>query len=266
MNPIVTQTPVIVGIDWADQTHAWHAQTQESQSAGTLQQDACQIQQWFKQLRQQHPEREFAVAIETTKGPLISALLDCDGITIYPINPAALAACRKAFAHGGGKNDPGDAMLLCQYLSHYIMKLRPLRHDQPLTRKLATMAQDRRRLVDQRTAHCNELKAVLKSYFPEVMKLDAAKIYADFIVAFLLKHPNLASAQKAGAGKLRKLFYGIGTRAKAEQRVKLLVEATALSKDAVLIETHSMRVTASASQPLVLVSLENKQKGRSYKR
>ena len=171
MDSMVTQAPVIVGIDWADQTHAWHAQTRESQSAGTFQQDVCQIQQWLNQLRQQHPGSELAVAIETTKGPLISALLDCEGITIYPINPAALAAYRKAFAHGGGKNDPGDAMLLCQYLSHYIQKLRPLRHDQPLTRKLATMAQDRRRLVDQRTAHCNELKAVLKSCFPEVMKL-----------------------------------------------------------------------------------------------
>lgn len=244
MNPSITQTPVIVGIDWADQTHAWHVMTEESESAGTLQQEACQIQQWIKQLRQQHPNRQFAIAIETTKGPLISALLDCNDITIYPINPAALAAYRKAFAHGGGKNDPGDAMLLCQYLGHYIKQLKPLRQDQPLTRKLAAMAQDRRRLVDQRTAHCNELKAVLKSYFPEVMKLGAAKIYADFIVAFLLKYPNLAAAQKAGAKSLRKLFYGIGLRAKAEQRVQLLVEGTPLSNDPVLIETHSMRVTA----------------------
>jgi len=244
MNSSITQTPVIVGIDWADQTHAWHVKTEESESAGTLQQDACQIQQWIKQLRQQHPNRQFAIAIETTKGPLISALLDCNDILIYPINPAALAAYRKAFAHGGGKNDPGDAMLLCQYLGHYIKQLKPLRQDRPLTRKLAAMAQDRRRLVDQRTAHCNELKAVLKSYFPEVMKLDAAKIYADFVVAFLLKYPNLAAAQKAGASKLRKLFYGIGLRAKAEQRVQMLVEGTALSNDPVLIETHSMRVTA----------------------
>ena len=244
MNSSLTQKPVVVGIDWADQTHAWHLQNSQSQSAGTLQQDASQIQQWVKQLRQQHPGEQFAIAIETTKGPLISALLQCDDITIYPINPAALAAYRKAFAHGGGKNDPGDALLLCQYLSHYIEQLRPLRHDQPLTRKLAAMAEDRRRLVDQRTAHCNELKAVLKSYFPEVMKLGAAKIYADFIMAFLLKYPDLASAKKAGATKLRKLFYGIGLRSKAEQRVELILAATELSNEAVLIETSSMRVTA----------------------
>lgn len=151
------------------------------------------------------------MAIETTKGPLISALLQYDDFTIYPVNPAALAAYRKAFAHGGGKNDPGDAMLLCQYLTHYIQRLKPLRQDQPLTRTLAAMAQDRRRLVDQRTAHCNELKAVLKSYFPEVLQLEAAKIYADFVVVFLLKYPSLAAAQKA-ENQQRKLMAAIGAR------------------------------------------------------
>ena len=243
MNSLTQQT-VFVGIDWADQTHAWYLQSEQTQTAGLLQQDATAIEDWINQLRKQHPDCQFALAIETTKGALISALLEHDDITIYPINPAALAAYRKAFAHGGGKNDPGDAMLLCQYLTYYVEKLRPLRRDQPLTRKLAAMAEDRRRLVDQRTAHCNELKAVLKTYFPEVLKLQAARIYADFIVTFLLKYPNLVVAQKAGATKLRKLFYGIGLRARAEKRVQLLVEASPLSNDATLTETCSMRVTA----------------------
>ena len=243
----LTQKTILVGIDWADQNHAWHLQDGQNQTAGVLQQDASEIQDWIHQLRMQHPGCNFAIAIETTKGALISALLGHEDITIYPINPAALAAYRKAFAHGGGKNDPGDAMLLCQYLKHYQEKLRPLRRDGALTRKLAAMAEDRRRLVDQRTAHCNELKAVLKTYFPEVLKLGAARIYADFIIAFLLKYPTLAVAQKAGASKLRKMFYGIGTRAKAEKRVELLVNATALSSDSVLNETCSMRVTALAA-------------------
>ena len=240
----LTQETIFVGIDWADQTHAWHLEGQSTENAGTLQQDAVEIQNWLTRLRKQHPDCQFAVAIETTKGALISALLEYDDVTIYPVNPAALAAYRKAFAHGGGKNDPGDAMLLCQYLKHYLKKLRPLKRDQPLTRKLAALSEDRRRLVDQRTAHCNELKAVLKTYFPEVLKLEAARIYADFVIAFLLKYPTLDAAQKAGAKRLRKLFYGVGTKAKAEKRVQLLLDATALSHDAAHVETSAMRVTA----------------------
>ena len=247
MNNSLTHQYVIVGIDWADELHAWHLQDNDQSDCGNLQQDAEQIDAWIKQLGEQFPDRHFAMAIETCKGPLISALLKYDNITIYPVNPAALAAYRKAFAHGGGKNDPGDALLLAQYLKHYIDQLRPLRQNQPLTRKLSAMAEDRRRLVDQRTAHCNELKAVLKSYFTEVLKLGAAKIYADFIIAFLLKYPSLELAQKAGANKLRKLFFGIGLKSKAQQRVELLIGATALSNDSVLLETCSMRVSALVS-------------------
>ncbi len=139
MNSNITQTLAFVGIDWADQKHAWQVQTEKTQSAGTLQQDASQIQQWIKQLRQQYPDCQFVIAIETTKGPLISALLQFDDVTIYPVNPAALAAYRKALAHRGGKNDPNDAMLLCPFLKHYIDQLRPLRHDSPLTRKMASV-------------------------------------------------------------------------------------------------------------------------------
>ena len=69
-------------------------------------------------------------------------------------------------------------MLLAEYLQHYVAKLRPLRQDEPLTREIASLAEDRRRLVDQRTAHCNELKAVLMRYYPVVLQLQAAKIYA----------------------------------------------------------------------------------------
>ena len=254
MNSSVTQT-VFVGIDWADQAHAFHLKSDNNELAGSFQQDAQTIEAQIQHWRAAHPQCHFVIAIETTKGPLISALLKYPDITIYPVNPAALAAYRKAFAHGGGKNDPGDAMLLCQYLEHYLDKLKPLRHDQPLTRKLAALAEDRRRLVDQRTAHCNELKAVLKSYFPEVLQLQAAKIYADFIVAFLLEYPTLEAAQKAGPVKLRKFFYGIGSRAKAESRVQTILNATALSDDQTLIETCAMRVVALVS----LIKVYNQQ-------
>ena len=99
------------------------------------------MQAWRRRFRR----ATLLVAIEQSKGPLINALLKYDDITIVPINPAALASYRKAFAHGGGKNDPSDAQLLAKYLQHYHEELRPLRKDDPLTRELAQLAEDRRR-------------------------------------------------------------------------------------------------------------------------
>ena len=111
----------------------------------------------------------FAVALEQSRGPLINALLEYEDVTIYPINPAALANYRGAFAHGGGKSDPVDAALLAQFLEHDRKQLRPLRRDEPLTRELAELVRQRRHLVDLRTPLANELSAVLKAYFPSVL-------------------------------------------------------------------------------------------------
>lgn len=217
---------------------------EQNTEQGTFEQDPKRIDELIKQWRKCYPGATFAIAIEQSKGPLISALLKYDDLVIYPINPAALASYRKAFAHGGGKNDPVDAQLLCQYLQHYLAQLRPLRQDDPLTRELATLAEDRRRLVDGRTAQCNELKAVLKQYFPEVLKLKAAKMYVRFLLRFLAKYPTLEAAQQAGADELRKFFYGVGAKRKVEDRVNLLIGATPLSNDDVLNRNSARRAIA----------------------
>ena len=46
----LTQKNVFIGIDWADQTHAWHLENDGAQIAGTLKQDAAAIQTWIQQL------------------------------------------------------------------------------------------------------------------------------------------------------------------------------------------------------------------------
>ncbi|MFO0979699.1 MAG: transposase [Planctomycetaceae bacterium] len=134
------------------------------------------------------------MAVEQTRRALINALLMFQDLNIFPVNPAALANYRKAFAHGGGKNDPADAQLLCQYLSPYRDQLRPLKRDEPLTRELASLGEDRRKLVDQRVAFANELRAILKLYYPVILALGAAQMYADFQLSPLAGHRTLHSA------------------------------------------------------------------------
>lgn len=234
-----------IGIDWADSLHAFHLIAADADPRhGVFEQDPTTIEQLIESWREQFPGKTLAIAIEQSKGPLINALLKYDDVVIYPVNPTALANYRKSFAHGGGKNDPSDAMLLAQYLDHYIDQLRPLRRDDPLTRELAGLTEDRRRLVDQRTAHCNELKAVLKHYFPVVLQLKAAKIYADFLIRFLLKYSTLTAAQTAGATRLRKFFYGAGAKQKVEDRVQTIIKAVPLTEDEVVLRAGARRVTA----------------------
>lgn len=239
------KTLILVGIDWADLKHAFHLIDPDGPViCNTVSQDPQAIEELLDAWRKKFPQSTFAIAIESSKGPLINGLLKHQDVVIYPINPAALANYRKAFAHGGGKNDPTDAELLAQYLEHYLDKLRPLRQDEPMTTELAALAEDRRRLVDQRTAHCNELKDLLKRYFPAVLQLKPAKIYAAFILRFLAKYPTLTDAQAAGDSELRKFFYGIGVKQKVEDRVRAILDAVPLSEDQVLLRTSVRRATA----------------------
>ena len=150
----MNQQTIYIGIDWADQQHAFHSLSADQSEHGFFDQEPNVIRQQVADWRERFPNCRLTVAIEQSRGPLINALLEHD-LVVYPINPAALASYRKAFAHGGGKNDPGDALLLAKFLQHYQAELRPLRHDEPLTRELTALAEDRRRLVDQRTALCN---------------------------------------------------------------------------------------------------------------
>ncbi len=243
---------VFVGIDWADSLHAFHLLAQDDgECHGLFQQDATEIESIINGWRKKFPGSTLLVAIEQSRGPLINALLKYEDVIIYPVNPASLASYRKAFAHGGGKNDPADARLLAQYLQHYHQQLKPLRQDQPLTRELASLAEHRRQLVDQRAALGNELRAILKLYFPAVIQMRPAQMHADFVLRLLLQFPTLKDAQKATRKKLQECLRG-GTALKVQQRVETIIDATPLSEEDVLLRTSSRRVTALCRRMTVL--------------
>lgn len=79
-----------------------------------------------------------------------------------------------------------------------------------------------------------------------------AQIYADFVVRLLLKYPTLSDAQAAGRVKLRKLFFGLGTRDKIEFRIDVLMNAVPLTTDAVLLRTNTRQIQAICHQLIAL--------------
>lgn len=213
---------ILVGIDWADKLHAFHATGPDgSQWAGNFKQSPQAVLAWLVDLQAHFPNTNAVeICLETSRGAIINALLQYPNIIIRPVNPQALANYRKAFHHGGGKSDPVDAQLILQYLQHYRAKLLPLRRDQPLTRELGTLCEDRRRLVQQRVRLANELISLLKLYFMVILELKPANIYANFIVKLLKRYPTLELIQAAGPTKLRKLLCGIGSKETLNQSIK----------------------------------------------
>ena len=248
-----SENPLLIGIDWADQKHDYHIIYPDGSFENGSFEHAPEaieqaVQAWIKQAK----GAAIAVGIEANKGALVNALLEYPPITIYPINPSALSHYRKSYAHGGGKNDPVDAKRIAGYLRDRLDQLAPLSQDSPLTRELATIAQDRRIAVDQRADLSNQLTALLKQYYPAIRELKPAKPYAEFFLKFLLAYPTLRDAQSAKKARLLKFFHGVNMKGKAERHAQTLLDAKPLTNDEVTVRCLARRAVMLAEQLLVL--------------
>src|ERR1051325_10147938 len=201
--------PVWIGLDWADQKHrlAVLPPGASEPTSHWVEQKPAALDTFFFTLRKERPEARIHVCIEQSRGPVIYALLKYDFVVIYPINPRMLSDFRGAFAVSGAKSDPRDADLLCEFGSKHHQRLRPLEPDDPATRELRLCVELRRSNVDKRTAHINELTAVLKNYYPLALELVGEDLSAPMARAFLRRWPNLARLQAAQPQAVREFFY-----------------------------------------------------------
>ena len=126
-----------IGWDWADQKHdLWLcAASQKKPEHLVLEQTPEAIHQWVAKLRERFGGQRVAICLETSRGPVISALQAYDFITFFPINPKALKSYRAAFSVSGAKDDRTDAMLLEEYVRLHREKLRALEPDTEVDRR-----------------------------------------------------------------------------------------------------------------------------------
>jgi transposase len=188
----VTQEPqfgAFIGIDWADQKHVWCLQAvgSEKRESGDL------------------VHTPIAVAVEQTRGGLVYMLSKYEPLHLFPVPSTMAASMRKALYPSGSKDDPRDADLLLDLLLQHRDKLRRLSPDTEATRRLQNLVEERRKLVDEKTAQSNRLSSHLKVYFPQMVgwfeRLDTE------LVCALLEHwLTLEELQKVPPAKLRTFF------------------------------------------------------------
>jgi transposase len=246
-----TNFAATIGLDWADKKHDLWIHPADGDKAQHLQleQTPEALHEWVAQLRKRFDKRPVAIAVETSRGPVISALRAYDFIVIFPVNPKALKDYRAAFAVSGAKDDRTDAQLLEEFLRFHRDKLRALAPDTELTRKLGGLVENRRHLVDERTRLINQLHSTLKTYYPLAETLLKDQFNTPMAAEFLARWPDLPSLQQAAAKTLRAFFYKHnGRSAKTiEARLKSIAAATALTTDEAILAPARMLVRALAS-------------------
>jgi len=251
-----TSFAATIGLDWADQKHdLWIHPADDCKTQHLrLEQTPEALHEWVAKLRERFGNRPVAIGIETSRGPVISALMAYDFIVIFPINPKALKDYRAAFAVSGAKTDRTDAELLEEFIRLHRDKLKALVPDTELTRKLAGLVENRRHLVDERTRFVNQLHTTLKTYYPLAESLVGGQMNKPMAADFLTRLPDLQSLQKAEVPTLRSFFYKHNSRSakKMEERLATLQKAKALTTDPAIITPARLLVVALAGMLMPL--------------
>jgi|WetSurMetagenome_2_1015567.scaffolds.fasta_scaffold122704_1 transposase len=234
-----------VGVDWGDQEHAYCILAADGSAVarGTLKQTPEAIAVWATQLRRQFGGRPVAVCLEQSRGALIFALMQYDFLLLCPLNPAQLAAYRKALHPSGAKDDPTDAELIARFACNHSDQLRVWKPADEITRGLGLLSEQRREWVEQRVALENQLRQRLKETYPQALQLFPGDLHAERFLTFLAKFPTLGELQRASPRQLAKWLAPRRRRADDPPAEQLGREAAAtvrqalpLTKDPAVLE------------------------------
>lgn len=260
MSKLNVEIAAFVGLDWADQKHVVTLQEAagDERQRFTLDQTPEALQSWIQLLRDRFAGRPVAIAVEQKRGALIYALMHVDFLHLYPVNPQTLSQFRKAFYPSGAKDDPIDADLLLEILITHRQHLRVWIPDDVLTRSIQLLTEDRRHLVDERTALTNQLTAALKAYFPQALDW-LGDLHTARACAFLQRWPSLQELKRATVSSIRKFYKAQGYRGedKLEQLIANIKNAQPLTQDGAVLLACSMKVHALGTQiPLLTESIQ----------
>ncbi len=250
INTTTTSFAATIGLDWVDQKHDLWIRPADGSKAQPLrlEQTPEALHEWVAKLRERFGNRPVAIGIETSRGPVISALMAYDFIVIFPVNPKALKDSRAAFAVSGAKNDRTDAQRLEEFIRLHPDKLKPLAPDTELTRQLAGLVENRRHLVNERTRLVNQAHSTLKTYYPLAQTLLDGQMNTPMAAEFLARWLDLESLQQAETKTLRAFFYKHHSRSakKMEERLAAVRTATALTTDPAILFPARLLMVALA--------------------
>ena len=196
-----------LGWDWADEKHdlCLRLPGEKSGSHTVIKNTPEVIHGYLQKLHQQFPEKRIVLSIEAARSALAPIFEEyASWLVLYEINPMAMSKYRQALHPSGVKSDAIDCALLADIVISHPEQLHVHIPLDAQSLEIRTFSEDRRKLVDRRTALANELKSQLKGYYPQALGFIGDDTTQPFAPAFLLKWPSLEALQRAKPQAIRK--------------------------------------------------------------
>ena len=246
----------IVGLDWGDSKHdvCIQASTGESREFDVIAHRPAVVDQWVKSLHDRFGG-PIAIALELSKGPIVSILQKYDFIVIFPINPSTLARYRSAFKPSRAKDDPTDAEMALDLLLRHPDRFKPLHPQSTDMRTLAKLVEQRRQLVADKVRLTNRLRSSLKEYYPQVLEW-FDQLDTPLFCSFFARWPTLAQARRARSKTLQRFFHEHNMRFEKvlASRIEAIKNATPLTLDNAIIIPHRMIAQVLVEQLQLMLS------------
>ena len=235
-----------VGIDWADLKHDISISSADDSYSEyqVIDHTPEALKLWVSQIRRRFSDGPVAICLEQSRGPLISHLAGYDFLTLFPVNPKALARYREAFCVSGSKDDPSDADFLREMVSMHRDRLRQWKPEDEITRAVAFLTEARRKAVDERTRLTNRLRSELKTFFPQALSLTGKPLYQKMALCFLRRWEKPMDILRARDKTIRKFYSEHGCRSQRliERRLKLIRRTVPLTSDKAVITSSVITV------------------------
>jgi transposase len=155
-------------------------------------------------------EHAVPIAIETDKN-LIVVALQTAGLTVFPINPRAVARYRERHGQSGKKSDPGDAALLADVLRTDRHRHRSLPMITDGGRAVKALARQHQEAIWSLHQTTSRLRSVLLEFYPQALQaFPNLKHKAALTILAVANTPELGS--KLTARKIVALLHRCGRR------------------------------------------------------
>lgn len=217
---------LFVGHDWADDHH----DVALMDEAGALRASARLAEGLdgvakFHELVAEHAAdaSEVVIGTETDRGLCVAALVAA-GYWVYALNPKSVDRYRDRQRSSGAKSDQLDARVLADLVRTDRHLHRPVAADSAEAEGLKVLTRTHKDLIWRRQGFVNQLRALLRDYFPGALRAFGNDLASTDAVTVLLAAPSPDTAARLTSRGLTALLRKAGRKRGVEERAQRLID------------------------------------------
>ncbi len=238
---------VFVGHDWAEDHHDVEIRDGEGRRlARSRLGEGVEGVARFHALVAEHVEDpgEVVVATETDRGLFVGSLVEA-GYEVYAVNPMSVARYRERHVTSGAKSDPGDAATLAELARTDRHHHRRIAGDSGLAEAIKVLARSHQSLVWVRQRQVNQLRSMLREYYPAALEL--GELSGPDALGVLAVAPTPSLGRTLSSKRIASAIARGGRQRRLEQRsveIRAVLRSEQLSAAAVVSEAMGASVAA----------------------